>query len=227
MSSQPGRGAGMTLIACACAVSLIGCGGLGQGSRTLVDGSGAVRTETRVVDLLDEVEIRHGIDLRLAVGPPQRVSMAAQANLLGLTTTIVSDGRLIVEAGQDFVSSDGITADVSMPTISELVLRDGATGHVEGVAAAMLSIYVDHGASLAMTGTTGWLGLSSHGACVIDLGGFVARDAEVELAQGVMVQLGVTGSISGSLTGGVVLTISGQPPIVDVTTSGGSTIVRR
>jgi hypothetical protein len=217
----------MTLIACACAVSLIGCGGLGQESRTLVDGSGAVRTETRTVDLFDEVEIRHGIDLHLAVGPPQRVLMAAQANLLGLTTTIVSDGRLIVEAGQDFVSSDGITADVTMPTITELVLRDGATGHVEGVDAAMLSIYADHGASLAMTGTTGWLGLSSHGACVIDLGGFVARDAEVELAQGVMVQLGVTGSLSGSLTGGVVLTVSGQPPIVDVTTSGGSTIVRR
>lgn len=224
MSSVPRPGAGMTLVASACIVLLIGCGSATGETPALVDGSGQVRSETRSVGAFDKVEIRHGIDLRLVVGSPRRVSVTAQENLLAMTTTTVSDGRLVVEAERDFFSCDGITVSVTTPTITELVLHDAATGRVDGLDAAMLAVHVDHGATLTMTGSADWLGLSSHGGCAIDLGDFMARDATVELAEGVVVRIGVSDTIAGSATGGVALTISGHPRTVDVRTSGGSTV---
>jgi hypothetical protein len=226
MASVPRPGIGRVLAAAACIVLLAGCQAATDANR-LVDGVGPVRTETRAAGAFDKVEVDHGLDLRLVIGSPQRVSVTAQENLLAMTTTIVSEGRLVVEARQDFVSSDGIIASVTTPTITELVLHDGAAGRVDGLDAASLAVHVDHGATLTMTGSVGWLGLASHGACVIDLGGFVARNATVELAQGVIVRIGVADSISGSASGGVALTVCGDPPIVDVRTTEGSTVNRR
>jgi molybdopterin-binding protein len=227
MSSVRWVGTGRALVAAASAALLVACATAPPATSALVDGAGPVMTETRSVGAFDKVEVHHGIDLRLAIGSPMHVLVTAQENLLAMTTTTVSDGRLIVEAMRDFVSNAGITASVTMPAVTELDLRDGATGDVRGLDAAMLVVHADHGSTLTMTGTAGWLGLSSHGACVIDLSGFVASDATVELAQGVVVQIGVSGAISGSATGGVVLTITGDPRTVDVRTSGGSTVISR
>jgi hypothetical protein len=226
MASVPGSGVGRVLAAAACIVLLAGCGTATDTNR-LVDGVGAIRTETRAVGAFDKVEVRHGLELRLVIGSPQRVSVTARENLLAMTTTIVSEGRLVVEARQDFVSGEGIIANVTTSTITELVLHDGAAGLVDGLDAVSLVVHVDHGATLTMTGSVGWLGLASHGACVIDLGRLVARNATVELAQGVVVRIGVGDSISGSASGGVALTVCGDPLIVDVRTTEGSTVNRR
>lgn len=226
MSSAVGTGPGRALAA-AGIVLLAACQLATSGTKPLIDGAGIVRTETRSVGEFDAVEIRHGIGLRLVIGSQPRVLVTAQDNLLALTTTIVSDGRLVVEGTQDFFSAEGITALVTTPTLVELVLRDAATGRVDGLDAARLAVHVDHGATLTMTGRADWLGLSSHGGCSIDLSGFVARDATVDLAQGVVVRIGVSETISGSAASGVALTISGHPRTVAVATSGGSMVVNR
>lgn len=227
MASVHGTGVGRSVVIAACLVLLAACQATSPQRSPPTVGVGAVATEIRSVGPFDKVEVHHTIELRLAIGSPPRVSVSAQPNLLAMTTTIVSARRLVVEAREDFDSLDGIIATVTAPTITELALRDSAVGHVVGLDAALLVVHVDDGASLTMTGRAGWLGLFAHADSVIDLGGFVARNATVGLSQGVVARMRVSDSISGSASEGVALTVCGDPAIVDVRTSADSMVVRR
>ena len=227
MPSVPRQGAGVTLLACACIVFLAACQFVTSQPTTVVQGAGAVRTETRFVEPFTKLEIRRGIALRLTLGPPQRVDVTARESLVPITTTIVRDGHLIVDATHDFACGEGITVTVTIPEITELALVGGSTGRVDGVDAAVLAVRADGGAELTMTGTAEWLALTSSGGCAIDLFGFVARNATVELEGGVVVRVAVSDSISGSARGGAVLIVCGDPDTVDVRTAGGSRIVRQ
>lgn len=226
MSSVPGSGAGVALVASACILLLVGCGGAKPDTPFVVDGSGPLRTETRSVGEFTRIEADHGIDVHVTFGTPQRVELSAQENLLEMAATIVDDGRLIIRASHDYVSDTGITARVRTASITELLLRDGATGRVDGLDAASLAVHAEAGAILTMTGRIDWLGLSGHGAVVMDLDGLVARDATVELMSGVVARVRVSDSISGSVSDGVVLTVCGAPPTIDVRTAGGATVIR-
>jgi len=226
MSSVTWLGARVALVASACIALAVGCQAAMPATPMVVDGSGAVRTETRSVAGFTKLEAHHGIDIHVTFGTPTRVEVAAQENLLEMTTTIVSDDRLIIRAEHDFVSDQGITATLTTETLTELVLRDGATGRVDGLDAASFAVHAEAGATLTMTGAVDWLGLSGHGACVIDLDGFVARNVTVELDTGVIARIRVTDSISGSVSDGVVLTVCGAPPTIDVRTAGGATVIR-
>ena len=227
MSSVARPGVGVALVASACVVLLVACQMATSGPTTVVQGTGNVRTETRVLEPFTKIDVRRGIALRLTLGPPQRVEVTARENLVPLTTTIVRDGHLIVDATRDFACSKGITVTVTIPEITELALVGGATGRVDSVDAAVLAVRADGAAELTMTGAADWLALTSNGGCAIDLCGLRARDATVELEGGVVVRLGVSGSISGSATAGAVLTLCGSPTTVDIRTAGGSRVVRQ
>lgn len=220
------RRAGLALVAAAAVIALGACQITGPGPSTVVQGSGIVGSEIRAVDPFTKVEVRRGIVLRLTVGSPQRVEISAPENLLPMTTTTVRDGLLIVDATHDFTCPGGIVATVSMPAISELALVGGASGRVIGIDATTLAIRADSGANLSLSGRADWLSVTASGGSGLDLGDFEAADATVHLDSGVVARIGVTDSISGSVTDGVVLTVYGGAQVMDVSVTDDATVIR-
>lgn len=219
---RPSLGLGTAL---AMALVLSGCSSEPV-SPSAVHGIGAIRTEVRSVADFTRLEVRAGIKLELAIGTPAKVELTAQENLLPISTTNVADGMLTVDASRPYSSTDGITVKVTMPALTELALLGGASGSAVGVTETALRIRTDSGAILALSGTADSLDLTAKGGGRLDLAAFTAKDATVDLAGGVKVTLGVSGSVKGSAVGGVALVLHGHPASVDVSTTGGAVVTQ-
>ena len=114
--------------------------------------------------------------LELTLGSPTRVDVTAQENLLGISTTTVSGGMLTVDTTRNYISKDGITVTVTMPTLAELRLAGGAVGHGTAIDVDTLAVRTDGGAFLNMAGSVSTLSVHAAGGGVIDFSAFTARD---------------------------------------------------
>jgi hypothetical protein len=193
-------------------------------SPSILQGSGASRTEVRSVPYFSRLEVRAGIKLELAIGSPAKVELTAQENLLPLATTNVADGMLVVDASRPYSSTDGITLKITMPSVTELAMLGGASGAAVGINGTALRVRTDSGAILAVSGAADSLDLTAKGGGRLDLAAFTAKDATVDLAGGVKVTLGVSRSVKGSAIGGVALVLYGHPTTIDVSTTGGAVV---
>ena len=221
-SLRPSLGLGTAL---AMTLMLTGCSSQPV-SPSALQGSGAIRTEVRSVPDFTRLEVRAGIKLELAIGTPATVELTAQDNLLPISTTSVADGMLTVDASRSYSSTDGITVKVTMPALTELAMLGGASGSAVGVNEIALRIRTDSGAILALSGAADSLDLTAKGGGRLDFAAFTAKDATVDLAGGVKVTLGVSGSVKGSAVGGVALVLHGHPASVDVRTTGGAVVTQ-
>ena len=204
---------------------LAGCSSTAPSS-TPLQGAGSVKTETRAVPEFAVVEVRHGVKLELTVGAAAKVELVAQENLLPVATTTVADGRLTVDTSRDYASADGITVRITAPTLEELVLAGGASGRAAGIQATDFRVRTDGIATLALSGTAESLTLNAKGGGQLDFADLTTTGASVDLAGGVKVTLTATQSVTGSAVGGVVLTVMGNPPTVDVSTTGGAVVTK-
>jgi hypothetical protein len=131
-----------------------------------------------------------------------------------------------VDASRPYSSTDGITVKVTMPAVTELAMLGGASGSAVGLNESALRVRTDGGAILAVSGTAESLDLTAKGGGRLDFAAFTAKDATVDLAGGVKVTLGVSGSVKGSAVGGVALVLRGDPTSVDVSTTGGAVVTK-
>jgi hypothetical protein len=191
-----------------------------------VVGAGPVATDVRTPGEFTRVDVRNGIQLQVEFGQPSAVRLEAPQNLLAISRTRLEGDRLIVDTTTNYTTTTAIRVVVTMPRLDEIAVAGGARGEARGVAAGALVVRAEGGASLALTGTADDLRLSSQGGTSLDLTGLQARRASVELAGGVAARLTATDSVTGTASGGVVLRVSGNPPTLNVATSGGSVVMR-
>ena len=90
--------------------------------------------------------------------------------------------------------------------------------------AAARAIQMSGGARTTLSGSTGNLDLTASGGALPDLGGLHATNATVDLSGGVVASVAVSGSLKGSASGGVVLTLTTRPASSQVETSGGAAV---
>lgn len=215
------------LRACAAgAIGLIVVAACASAPAGTLQGAGPLKTEVRPVADFTGVEARHGMKLNLVIGTPPKVELTAQENLLSISTTNVANGTLIIDTTRNWSSLDGITVKVTMPTIAALGLVGGATGLANALTATDLSIHTEGGAVLEMSGSVESLDVTSNGGGVLKLGALATRNATVDLEGGVVATLDVTGTVSGSASGGVLLVVRGHPSSVDVSTTGGAVVTQ-
>lgn len=220
-----GVGAVRSLVVVATVVALGGCvaGGSLPG---LVVGSGPARVEQRSVSAFTSVEVSHGIRLELVQGTPTAVSVKAQPNILPLISTKVSGETLEIDATHGFSTSDGVLVSVTAPSVQAVSLSGGAHGSASKIDVPRFEVNASGGAVLTAAGRSDVLDLSASGGVIVECGNLATTDATVELSGGVKAKVWATQSVKGSASGGVALTLRGDPGVVEVTTSGGSAVVR-
>ena len=189
----------------------------------MVVGSGSVTSDTRSVSEFTEVEAGAGIQLELATGP-RKVVVIAQPNIVDITTTEVSGPRLVVETTSGYVTPQGLVVKVTAPGLTGIELSGGASASGTAGTPENLAITMTGGARAELSGSTSNLDLEASGGAIPNLGELRATKAKVNLSGGVVATVTVSGSLTGSASGGVVLTLTTQPTHTDVQTSGGAVL---
>ena len=208
-------------------VALAACGsGLPpQATQPLpVVGAGSIATEDRTTDAFQHVSVGAGMHVDITVGSPLQVKVSAQANLLPLIVTQVSDGQLIVNIAPPGIStSQPMTLTVIVPDLRSITLSGGATGSLDATATD-LAIDVSGGAQLDAMGRASTLRLTTSSGAQARLSGLAVDSATVAMSAGSRAELNVTGGVSGTATEGANLLLSKPPASMTVTTSGGAVI---
>lgn len=189
----------------------------------MVVGSGDVTSETRTVAEFTEVSAGGGIQLELATGP-QQVVVTAQPNIADIATTEVSGSRLTVDTTSGYVSPQGLVVKVTTPRVTGIELSGGASATGAVGTAQDLAFNLSGGARASLSGSASSVNLEASGGALPDLGELQATNATIDLSGGVVASLRVSGSLTGSASGGVVLTLTTQPATSNVETSGGAVV---
>ncbi len=197
------RATAMTLLACA--LVFPAC------DTNSIDASGSIVTETRDVSSFDEIDASQGIVVRLTVDS----SIAA-------SVTVHYDDNLV----------DHVLTDVNGDTLrlrldAEVNSRQGADRFVDVVAADVATINVSNGAVLFGTGVAEHVELTASGGAVVELSNLAVGRLNVDLSGGAVARVTATDAVEGEASGGALLTLLGDPPTLDVATSGGALVTRQ
>lgn len=230
MRCRAPRRAGSTLapvLAAALSIVLAACAGLSPIATVPgpVAGQGPVTSEDRTGGEFQHLSVGGGLRVEVTSGSPVSVTLAAQANLLPLITTEVAGGQLIVNVKAPGVSTSApMTLTVVVPDLRSMTLSGGASGTLDATVDT-LALDVSGGASVEATGRARSLALTASSGAQARLAGLVVDSATVIASGGCQAELNVTSTLSGSATGGATIRLAHPPASVDVTTSGGGSVL--
>jgi hypothetical protein len=223
MPARAARGVTLILVVVAVASTAVAIGLVASTLPSLapkvtpVQGQGDVVAEDRTTGSFHHVSVAAGLKVVIGTDSATSVTLEAQPNLLAMITTTVKDDQLVVEAAAPgFASAEPVTLTIRMPALDSIALSAGATGTVEDMGGT-LTVDVSGGAIEALTVT------ASSGATAM-LGELLAGSAAVTLGGGSVVELHVTGTVTGTADGGATLTFTEKPASVKITTSGGASV---
>lgn len=189
----------------------------------MVVGSGDVGSQTRSVAAFTEISAGAGIQVRLATGS-RKVVVTAQPNIRDITRTEVSASRLTIDTTSGYVSAQGLVVAVTVPRLDRVELSGGASASGAVGTSEALTVQMSGGARATLLGSTGTLTLSASGGALPELGDLHATNANVDLSGGVVGSVTVSGALKGTVSGGVVLTLTRRPASTQVETSGGAVL---
>ncbi len=191
---------------------------------TPVQGEGAVTSVDRTTAGFSHVSVGAGMNVTVRIGSELSVTLAAQPNLLGLITTDVRDGQLVVEvASPGIFTNRPVALTIHVPELASITLSAGASGTLE-VAGGSLAVDVSADATIKAIGELDSLKLTASSGATAQLGEIRAGSATVTLTGGSSAELHVTGAVTGTADGGSTLRLTETPASVDVKTSGGASV---
>ncbi len=208
------RGRGLTLAACI-------LGGLALGG--CVQGNGPVVSELRDVRPFSRLEVGSGIRVEATIDDTTGLAVRAQQNIMPLVTTEVSGTTLTVEARDDFTSAEPVTVVVSTPSLEAVSMSGGAMLRVDQLDGDAIELDARGGSVLTISGNAGHVSLVADGGSVVDLGDLAARWLEVRLGGGANASVMASDRVTGSASGGAILSVAGGGS-VEVNATGGASV---
>jgi hypothetical protein len=188
-----------------------------------LSGQGPVTTETRQVGAFTRVDASNGIAVNIRIGPTAAVEVQAQANLLPIIATDVQGDTLQIHSTQGYNTSEGVTVNIVLPSLSGISLSGGSQGTAEGVAAGALDVALSGGAVLTASGSSTSLALNVNGGSIGNLDSLLTQTITVDISGGANSTVNAAVSVTGSASGGSHLTVHGGATL-NVTSSGGSNV---
>jgi hypothetical protein len=204
---------------------LVRDGSDGSATSSSLRGSGTADTQTRTVPSFTAVELAGSNEIRVTVGGEQAVVVHADDNLVGLVTTRVEGGTLVVGTRGSFATRVPMRLEVTVPAIDAVVLSGSGVVSVDGVDADRLAVRVPGSGVLSVRGTAGQLVVDLSGSGDVWLQELHARDVVATLSGSGQVHVHATGSLAASVPGSGVIVYGGNPRRLDTDVSGSGLIV--
>ena len=213
-----------------------------------IHGSGIKLTEARKIADFTQIEVGGGVTLEVKRGPTS-LTIEGDDNIVPLYSTEVREGRLVIRRkGSDWLSTQRkLLVKVTTPQLERLDASGGVDVTLENVAAPKFAVELSGGVELSAPNldlesldleASGGVNVAMSGqarAAKLSLSGGVGIKAkELQVAQvaldasgGCNVDITAKESVTGEASGGVDLTVHGNPPKSRVHTSGGADVHRK
>jgi len=191
---------------------------------TPVTGAGDAQIEDRTTGAFTRVSVGSGIKVVVGNAEETKVTLEAQSNVLPLITTTIVDGQLVVNtSAPGFTTSQAVTITIKAPVIDSLAISGGSTGFFESTSDT-LNLDVSGGATLTGIGTAKDVTLTTSAGSKADLAQLQATNAKVSMSDGSSATMTVSGSVTGTASGGSTLALTQAPSSNGVQTSGGASV---
>jgi len=233
---------GIVVVAAAAAVFLRLWHPLGH-----VVGSGSLATEPKDFTDFTTVEAGWGFEVRIDHADSHSVKITADDNMFDYIEISQTGDTITIGLKWGYSYQDvTLRADITMPQLHELRFSGGTHGSIEGFDSSHeFEVELSGGSHLSggfttsedvqfalsggshlieLEGAANNLRISASGGSRLDLPEFSVHNATINLSGGSSATVNLDGILDGNLSGGSHLKYLGDPTIVDVNTSGGSTV---
>jgi hypothetical protein len=184
------------------ALALAGCAD--DGPRT---------SQTRDVAAFTRIENRSSVDVRLRVGPTQRVQVFAGENVIDDVSTDVRDGTLAVDFDHDGWGGDDVEVVATVPELTGIDAQGSGDFDVDGIGAKEFELVSDGSSDIVLAGTAALLHVSLDGSGDVDLADLAARDAQVSVDGSGDVDVRAAERLEVRLDGSGDITYHGDPEL--------------
>lgn len=212
-----------------------------------VVGSGSLATEPKDFTDFSTVEAGWGFKVRIDHADSHSVEITADDNMFDYIEISQTGDTLTIglKWGYSYQNMT-LRADITMPQLYELRFSGGTHGSIEGFTSSHeFKVELSGGSHLSggfttsddaqfalsggshlveLEGAARNLRISASGGSRLGLLEFSVHNSTINLSGGSSATINLDGSLDGNLSGGSHLKYLGDPTVVDVNTSGGSTV---
>ena len=208
---------------------------------------GPTEKEIRKVTGFDAIDVSHGIDVYLTMGPIERVEVEAAEDILEDLVTEVRGGVLKIYFDRSFSWNREAKVWVDAKEIHMINTSGGADLRGENVVnssdlelsasggsdikmeiiAKRVEVEVSGGADITLSGTTDFLKAHSSGGSDLNAYDLVAQKANLEASGGSDINVHVEEELDGRASGGADISYTGNPNVINTNTSAGGDIIHR
>lgn len=199
----------------------------GTSSSDTSEGSGVAMTQMRNLASFTGVDLAGTNNVAVHVGDTQRVVVRADDNLIGLVTTRVRDGELVIAEMGSFRTKTPMSVDVTVPRLDSAALSGSGIVTIDGVDADQFTVAVPGSGVLSVSGTTERLDASLRGSGDVQLQDLAARDVKASVGGSGRLQVQATQSLDLSVSGSGAIFYGGNPAKVTQNVTGTGAIVRQ
>jgi hypothetical protein len=206
---------------------------------------GSAVTQNRPVDPFHQLSLSGSVKAKVVKGDKPALTLQGESDALEKVEAFVKDGELVIRPKTKtgwFTKTGQITAEITVPSLDAIDLSGGssATGmgvtgtactldlsggtkvDLEGLQCEKLAVDASGGAVVTLKGNARTLALDVSGGVVLQTQGLAVKDANIDASGGVTGVVAVADQLNADLSGGVSLTVKGQPKVRNLDTSGGA-----
>ena len=195
--------------------------------RIHVDGrSGPTVEQTRTVPTFSGIDLAGANDVVVRVGGPQRVVLRGDASVVGLVTTDVRLGTLVIGQRRGITTDARLSVDVTVPSLDSAAISGSGRLTVVGVQASEFSAALTGSGELSVTGTAGRYSAALSGVGSLLLGGLVGNQVTVDLSGSGQVTVDATRAVDVNLSGTGSVLYRGNPAHVTKVVTGTGAVTR-
>ena len=209
------------LVAAIAVIFIAGCNFRG------IRGSGDIKSETREIDEFDEVNVGGAFEVNIRAGEKPSLSIEGDDNLLKYIRTRVKGNTLEIDTRKNIRPRKGITINITMPDITELVSSGACDIKVINIKNDELAVILSGAGSIDLKGDTKELHVEMSGAGSLDAENLKAEDVSISISGACSADVFATNSLDASVSGVGSIDYSGNPLKVNTNVSGVGSISRR
>lgn len=200
---------------------------LSLGCAPAITGSGKVVEDQRALSPFSAVAVSGHLNLKLELGPEQRVVIVGDDNIVPLIEATVSGGKLRLSSTRSYRSKEDVTVKIVVPKLEGLDLSGATDAYLSKLDGPALTVSASGAAKVSLDGHVDRLALDLSGASEIDGFGLKAKSVNVRASGAGDVKVYASESLEVMASGAVSVEVSGDPKNVSQNVKGAATITRR
>ncbi len=177
------------------------------------EGSGKVKTETRIVSGFKSINVEGAYDLVITAGSPFSLKITSDDNLLPFIKTAVENGTLTVTSSRSICTKADLKIQVTMPELTTLTSEGSTDINVMGVKNKKLNLNIGGSGTLTAAGETQQLEINASGSVDITATELKAKTVFVKMEGAGDAKVSASDTLKVNLEGAGSVLYKGKPQI--------------